>query len=86
MSDEDISKIVVGVTSNLPKAVLKLKNDTSGAVAENDIRKLIYFEKHDKIEEANRREVEIKSWDLIYTKQIVQLQNSHFEDLFNKVF
>jgi putative endonuclease len=86
LSDDRNEKFIIGFTNNLVRQVHELKHMQEGVVANNKINKLIYYETHKEFEEAKRREREIVLWDDEYTKTIISLQNSKFNDLYSKIF
>ena len=57
-----------------------------GFFSNNQVNKLIYFEKQEIYEEAKRREREVMMWEDKYMKTIISLQNGKFEDLYAKIF
>ena len=63
LCDQPLGRFYVGVTSNLVKRVFEHRSkDIEGYTKRHGITRLVYFEIHDEIEEAIKREKLLKRW------------------------
>jgi putative endonuclease len=74
--------LYTGVTNNLERRVLEHKSGkTKGFTAKYKITQLVYFEEGNDINEALRREKEIKGWLRGKKIALVETANPNWEDL-----
>jgi putative endonuclease len=72
----------VGVTNNIERRVFEHRNGTYGShVGKFNIKKLVYFEVHQWIQEAIKREKIIKKWKRQWKISIITDQNPNWRDL-----
>lgn len=77
----------VGVTNDLARRVWEHKNETTpGFTKRYHVHKLVYFEEYSIVDDAIRREKQIKSWSREKKNELVKTQNFAFEDLSSKMF
>ena len=75
--------LYVGVTSNLQKRVWEHKNDiTEGFTKRYRVHTLVWYELHPSIESAISREKAIKEWKRKWKLQLIELENSKWNDLY----
>lgn len=74
-----------GVTTNLPARIFQHKASTSGFSSEYHYNKLVYCEFYDLIEDAIRREKQIKSGSRANKIRLIESMNPHWEDLFDRI-
>lgn len=72
----------VGVTNNIKRRTAEHKAATHGThVGRYNIKKLVYFEEHQWIQEAIRREKTIKKWKREWKINIITKMNPEWKDL-----
>ena len=76
----------VGVTNDLARRVWEHKNETNtGFTKRYHVHKLVYFEEYSIVDDAIRREKQIKSWSREKKNELVKTYNFTFEDLSSKM-
>ncbi len=76
----------VGVTNNLVRRVYEHKNDLiAGFTQQYRIKTLVYYEIHDEIESAIRREKSIKRWTRNKKIDAIQEMNPQWRDLYETI-
>ncbi len=86
MTNEPFGTLYTGVTSNLLKRIWQHKNKVvRGFTAEYDLDKLVYYEIYEDVNEAIKREKQIKN--LVRRKKIVLIlkMNPEWKDLYNEL-
>ncbi len=76
--------LYTGVTNNLARRINEHKtlyNPKSFSAAYN-LNKLVYFEEFDRIEEAIKREKQLKRWRRIWKEKLISEKNPDWIDLF----
>jgi len=75
--------LYVGVTSDLPKRVWEHKSDlVEGFSREYQTHDLVWFEQHEDVMEAIKREKLIKKWHRDWKVNLIQSTNPEWKDLF----
>jgi putative endonuclease len=75
--------LYVGVTTDLVKRVWKHKNKLAeGFTKKYSIDKLVYYELHQSITEAIRREKRLKSWKRQWKLSLIEEGNPNWRDLY----
>jgi len=78
--------LYVGMTNNLAKRTLRHKNRRANQfTAEYDVNKLVYYEKHQNMEDARYREKQVKKWNRRWKIRLIEQFNPTWEDLFINV-
>ncbi len=78
--------LYIGVTSDLAKRVWEHKNKiTEGFANKYDVHRLVWYEVHDDINEAIRRETQIKKWERKWKLRIIEEMNPAWEDLYDRL-
>lgn len=78
--------LYTGVTNNLIKRVYQHKNKlTEGFTSKYNINKLVYYEAYDDINEAIKREKQIKSGSRKKKIGLVKTINASFSDLYEQI-
>ena len=71
-----------GVTSDLPLRVYQHREETFGGFTSRyDVKRLVWFERHDDIEVAIRREKTIKRWPRQWKFNVIEECNPDWRDL-----
>ncbi|MBA2654121.1 MAG: GIY-YIG nuclease family protein [Gammaproteobacteria bacterium] len=78
--------LYVGSTSDLVKRVWEHKNNlTPGFTAKYNIHQLVYYEAHQEIMEAARRERRLKNWCREWKINIIEKFNPTWRDLYSEI-
>jgi putative endonuclease len=78
--------LYVGSTTNLVKRVWEHKNKViPGFTAKYNVNKLVYYEMHDAIIEAARRERRFKNWCRKWKINIIEQFNPMWRDLYEEI-
>jgi len=78
--------LYVGVTSNLVKRVWEHKNDMAeGFTKRYAVHRLVWYELHENMESAISREKRIKGWKRKWKLQLIERDNSNWQDLYYQV-
>lgn len=84
MSDRYRSAIYTGVTANLPARVMQHREGTgSEFCAEYGLTRLVYMERHERIDETIMREKAIKKWRRAWKINLIESMNPDWNDLFD---
>ncbi len=86
MSNKQDGVLYIGVTSDIVKRVYEHKNDfVDGFTKQYNLKNLVYYEAYDEIEEAIKREKQLKNWHRDWKIELVNKQNPHWEDLYESI-
>jgi putative endonuclease len=78
--------LYIGVTSDLMKRVWEHKQDmVEGFTRKYEIHTLVYFEQHDEMAEAIRREKQLKKWNRAWKIELIEKINPHWRDLWQEI-
>ena len=78
--------LYIGVTSDLCSRISLHKQKLySGFTAKYRVDKLVYFEFHDSMDHAIRREKQLKEWKRIWKLQLIEEFNPHWLDRFTEL-
>lgn len=78
--------VYVGMTENITKRVVKHKGRRANwFAAKYDVHKLVYYEKQKNLEEAVKREKQLKKWNRRWKIRLIEQFNPTWEDLFIEV-
>ncbi len=74
--------LYIGVTSDLVKRVWQHRNDvTDGFTKQYGVHTLVYYELHQSMVEAIRREKRMKKWNRAWKIELIERGNSEWRDL-----
>lgn len=78
-----ISEVLyIGVTNNLERRVDEHQNGlVDGFTKKYNCKKLVYFEQYGNIDEAIRREKQLKNWKREWKMDLIQKTNPNFDDI-----
>ena len=80
------SVFYIGVTSDLVKRIYEHKHKLlDGFTKKYNICKLVYFEIYNDINEAIRREKQLKNWHHDWKINLITENNSEFKDLYENI-
>lgn len=86
MSSMKQGTLYMGVTSNLIKRVWEHKQDlVRGFTAKYKIHKLVYFETFKRIEDAIKREKQLKNWSRQWKIALIEKSNKQWQDLYSQL-
>src|SRR5512136_1865983 len=78
--------LYVGVTSDLTKRVWEHKNDlVEGFTKRYNVHSLVWYELHESMESAIKREKSIKEWKRVWKLELIESVNPGWEDLYHKI-
>jgi putative endonuclease len=78
--------LYVGMTEDIGKRIVRHKGRQANEfTAKYDVLKLVYYEKRKSLEEAVKREKQLKRWNRRWKIRIIENFNPRWEDLFSKV-
>jgi putative endonuclease len=79
--------LYVGVTSDLIKRVWEHKNDVvEGFSKRHGVHSLVWYESHETMETAIRREKAIKAWQRRWKLELIETGNPDWRDLYEDLF
>lgn len=86
MTNKMNTVLYVGVTNDLIKRIYQHKNHlASGFTSKYKIEKLVYYEIFEDINEAIKREKQIKNWHREWKMNLIKSKNPEFEDLYKSL-
>jgi putative endonuclease len=78
--------VYAGVTSDLVKRVWEHKNKlVEGFTEKYGVDKLVFYEVHTDVENAIRREKQIKKWNRSWKLRLIEERNPEWKDLFDEI-
>ena len=78
--------LYMGVTSNLVKRIWEHKNNVvKGFTQKYSVHILVWFELHETMESAIRREKAIKEWKRDWKLKLIEQQNPAWRDLYSEI-
>ncbi|OGT05931.1 MAG: endonuclease [Gammaproteobacteria bacterium GWF2_41_13] len=78
--------LYVGVTSNLVQRIWQHRGSfVEGFTEKYDVKKLVYYEKHDNAESAIRREKRLKEWKRKWKLDLIEKMNPNWDDLYKGI-
>jgi putative endonuclease len=78
--------LYIGVTSDLTKRVWEHKNDlVEGFTKRYGVHRLVWYEPHESMESAIKREKSIKEWKRVWKLELIESANPDWEDLYHKI-
>jgi len=86
MASDRNGTLYIGVTSDLEKRVYEHKHKLAeGFTKKYKCHNLVYFEETNSIEEAIKREKQIKKWNRQWKMRLIENFNPKWEDLYNNI-
>ena len=74
--------LYIGVTSDLPGRIHQHRSGTlEGFSKRYDVKTLVWFEVHDEMEAAIRREKQLKKWERAWKLRLIEENNPEWRDL-----
>jgi putative endonuclease len=86
LASKTYGTLYIGVTSDLVKRVYEHKHSlVKGFTQKHRIHKLVYFECHDDIYEAIKREKQLKRWKRQWKINLIEKVNPSWKDLYGEI-
>ena len=86
LASDRIGTLYIGVTSNLTKRIYEHKEaDISGFTKKYDVKKLVYYEVFEDIEEAIKREKRLKRYKREWKIELIEKFNPDWKDLYEDI-
>jgi len=78
--------LYIGVTSDLPKRAWEHTNDVvEGFTKRYSVHRLVYYELHEDMESAIRREKHMKKWNRAWKLELIEKQNPDWSDVWEGI-
>lgn len=78
--------LYVGVTSDLIKRIWQHKNEaTEGYTKEYQVKRLVYFEQYENVNDAILREKRLKHWNRKWKLALIEKDNPNWNDLYDEI-
>ena len=75
--------LYIGVTSDLIKRIWQHKNNSvAGFTKKYNVHTLVYFEQHQEMMEAIKREKQLKKWNRSWKINLIEKGNPDWDDLY----
>ncbi|HBK14716.1 MAG: excinuclease ABC subunit C [Sphingomonadaceae bacterium] len=86
MSNRKDGVLYIGVTSDLSRRIVQHREGKGSAFCRRyGLKRLVYAEEHDSIEDAIAREKAMKAWKRAWKIELVEGVNPEWDDLFGVV-
>ncbi|MBL0708395.1 MAG: GIY-YIG nuclease family protein [Sulfurimonas sp.] len=86
MSNKKDGTIYIGVTSDLIKRVYEHKNSFVDSFTKKyNLKQLVYFEVFEDIQEAIKREKQLKNWKREWKTELIDKVNLEWKDLYDEL-
>jgi putative endonuclease len=83
LTSKQIGTLYVGVTSDLVSRVWQHKNNlVEGFTGKYDVHSLVWYEFHESMDSAIRREKGLKKWNREWKIRLIEKTNPGWEDLY----
>ena len=86
MTNRPNGTLYVGVTSDLVRRVLEHRDGVApGFTKRYDLKRLVWFERHDDIRTAIQREKTMKHWPRAWKVRLILAENPAWQDLYERL-
>ncbi len=86
LTNKNNNVFYIGVTKNLIKRIFEHKNKLyEGFTKKYNVCKLVYFEIYNDINEAIKREKQLKNWHRDWKINLIKKTNDGFRDLYDEI-
>lgn len=83
MASERNGTLYIGVTSDLVKRVYQhKKNSVEGFTKKYNVHHLVWYETHETISHAIKREKQLKKWRRAWKLRLIEERNAEWEDFY----
>ena len=87
MANRKKGTIYIGATSDLIKRVYEHREGLIGGFTKRfGCKLLVWFEMFDDLEEARRRELQMKEWKRVWKIRLIEEKNLEWDDLYPTLF
>ncbi len=87
MASKRNGTLYLGVTSDLAARAYQHRNAlVDGFTKQHGCTMLVWFEAHDDLQEARRRELQMKKWKRAWKIELIERENPRWLDLFETLF
>ncbi len=77
--------LYIGVTSDMPNRMFDHREGRyPGFTSKYGVKLLVYYEMHESMEIAIRRETQLKKWRRIWKLRLIEEMNPNWDDLFDE--
>ncbi len=78
--------LYIGVTNNLVRRIYEHRNSLiNGFTKRYNLKRLVYFEVFDRVEEAIHREKRLKKWNRQWKIELIEKSNPDWTDLYEEL-
>jgi len=86
MSNREDGVLYIGLTADLSRRIVQHREGKGSAFCRRyGLKRLVYAEKHDSIEDAIAREKAMKAWKRAWKIELIEGVNPEWDDLFDVV-
>ena len=86
LANKPYGTVYIGITNDLSRRIYEHKNNAiKGFTSRYDLHKLVYYEPFDDIQDALRREKNLKAWKRDWKIKLVSEFNPEWENLYEKL-
>ena len=86
MASERNGTLYIGVTNDLIRRTYEHKHKIyKGFTSKHDVDKLVYYETHEDIETAIKREKQLKKWNRRWKLELIEEKNPYWNDLYGSL-
>lgn len=86
LSSQRNGTLYIGVTSDVVKRIWDHKNDlVDGFSKDHGVHSLVYFEQHERMEDAILREKQLKKWNRSWKLRLIEERNPQWRDLYDEI-
>lgn len=79
--------LYIGATSDLPSRIFEHRiGAVSGFARKYGCKTLVWFQAFDQLDEARRRELQMKEWRRAWKIRVIEEMNPDWDDLYNTLF
>lgn len=87
MASQRNGTIYIGVTNDLTKRVFEHKEGAiNGFTQDHRCKTLVWYEAFDDLQEARRRELQMKKWNRLWKLRVIEEMNPEWNDLYASLF
>ena len=78
--------LYIGVTSDLIKRIWEHRNNmVEGFTRRYDVHRLVWYELHESMESAIKREKRLKEWKRKWKLELIENENPNWDDLYHTI-
>ena len=82
LTNRNNTVIYIGVTNDIRRRIMEhMKKEIDGFTKKYNVSKLVYFEEYSDINDAIKREKQLKHWSRMKKNQLVEAKNPDWNDI-----